>query len=186
MISTQGMGADRVILVGNSRGWGLTYYGTVLALGIRKAGIPLVVLTTPNEQSPGLHERLVGAGIPVVADPSLEVGELRSVKRAAEIIASVSRLGCNVVHCAGIRHSVAARIAAALAPRRNRIIVTTSVGGLHHGSTLYYFLGSLILNLASHMVLPLCGRELRKMRSCGLASSKSSTEGHLPSAVPTA
>ena len=171
------MDPDLVILVGNSRGWGLTYYNTVLALGIRRAGIPLVVVSTPSEQSPGLHERLRGTGIHVVDDPGLEVRELASVRRAAETIASVSRPGRNVVHCGGIRHSVAARFAAAFAPKGNRIIVTTSVGALHNGSRiwpLYYFLGSLTLNLASHKVLTLCGRELRKMRRFGLMRSKSS------------
>ena len=77
---------DRVLLIGCSRGSGLTYYNTVLAIAMERAGIPVVVLSTAEEQSSGLHAKLATAQISVFDDPSLDVADLSSIRRAARVV----------------------------------------------------------------------------------------------------
>ena len=173
---------DLVLLIGCSRGWGLTYYNTVLAIAMKRAGLPLVVLSTTREQSPGFHAKLWAAEITVVDDPSLDVADVWSMWRSAKVIARLCVPGLNIVHAEGIRHTIAGWLAKRLLPKNKRLAVTTVLGAMRNASRIwpfYYAAGSAILNVAADKVLLLCEEEKRKMVSCGLRTSKAGV-GYFP------
>jgi glycosyltransferase involved in cell wall biosynthesis len=164
-----------VLLIGNSRGWGLTYYNAVLALAMQREGVPVVVMSTAGDQTPGLHERLRAGGITVLDDPAFDVQDLGAVWRAARVIAEAALSGLNIVHTEGVRHAVAARLARRLLPRDKQLAVTTVLGAMRHCSRLwplYYAAGAATLNVASDRVFLLSADEKRKMINCGLRRYK--------------
>jgi glycosyltransferase involved in cell wall biosynthesis len=149
---------------------------------MKRAGIPVVVLSTAAEQSPGFHDKLRAAQVTMVDDPSLDVADVSSIRDAAEVVASLCVPGLNVLHAEGIRHTIAGWLAKRLLPKNKRLAVTTMLGAMRNASRiwpLYYAAGSAILNIAADKVLLLCGEEKRKMVHCGLRPSKADV-GYFP------
>ena len=170
---------DRVLLVGCSPGWGLTYYNAVLALAMKKAGVPVVVLSSTGEMSSGLHENLRAADIPVIDEPSMEAMDFSAIRRAGEVIASCCVPGSNILHTEGTRHAIAGWLAKRRTPRGTELAVTAMISAMGNARRLwpvYYAIGTAILNATSERILLLCSRELERMTRFGLRRSKSDVQ----------
>jgi glycosyltransferase involved in cell wall biosynthesis len=142
---------------------------------MRREGVPVVVLSTPDEQTPGLHERLRVGGITVIDDPAFDVVDFSTLWRAARRVADAAAPGLNIVHTEGIRHAVVAWLAQRFLPKGKLVAVVTVLGAMRNSSRgwpLYYAAGAATLNLTSAKILLLSADEKRKMVACGLRRHK--------------
>ena len=168
-----------VLFMASSKGVGLTFNFSRLAVWLRKLGHKVIVVSEPKEEEAGLFKELMRNQIESYKLNGLanfSIQNTISAARAMEKIISFHDV--NVIHAQGIRQLIVAFVASKIFchKRRMRVVVTlhtTSHGTPYDKVTL--LIESLLLNVCADFVISVARSVRRKLIDFGLFPSKVAT-----------
>ena len=158
----------RILFWASSTGLGITYHLARLAVGLKRRGHNVLVLSGGGEQDPGYIDFIRNEGIPIREVPEIE--RWSSIGLAAialrKIFGEFSYF--DVIHTMGLKQLLATAFSLKGHPMRPPIVLT--VHAARHGellSPLYYWMNNIVVNRYADLVLSVSNWWQRQLQRYG-------------------
>jgi glycosyltransferase involved in cell wall biosynthesis len=130
----------RILIVASSSGH-LTYHWTRLALGLKRAGHDVTVLSGHSEEAPDLGKELLNAGIEHFKGNNVDANRGVSILQGAKDFERVLKAKeIDIIHAQGATHTFEASIARKILKHSKKPAIVTSI---HHIPDKYFVRGYL-------------------------------------------
>lgn len=158
---------------------GLLYHFVELAKRFKQRGHHIIILSSPDEQVPGLIEQLRQNDIPLYESNYIDQKSIKGIfKGAEEIKKIVIDEDIQIIQANGFYHLIKSYLALKNTSFSDKVIIATYIHSVRHGSWLEIptrIIGSRLLNRFTTIAIPVSEQERAKMIHFGLNADKAVT-----------
>ena len=168
-----------ILWFGSAYKKGLLYHDVLLAKKFKQRGHKIVILTSPGELVKGSYEQLKRNKIPFYTSEQTDKKTVASIFKISKMIRHIVETeDINVIQAGGFYHLIKSRLALKNTPLADKVIITTYLHSVRHGTWLEIpvrIIGSRLLNSFTNIAMPVCEQERTKMLRFGLLPQKAVT-----------